>query len=545
MTDEPQPNPEPFVAQRYPIVIVGGGPVGLGLAVELGLRGISCALVEPRTTLSRIPKGQNLTQRTLEHFARWGIDKDLRAARLMPKGQAIGELTAYGNLMSEYWHAPAGRELVRPFYAEDNERLPQYQMEAVLRRKVSTLPSVDALFGWTAGRITEIGSGVEVAITKDDDGSTRTLAAEYVVGCDGSHSSVRPQVRIERSKQDYEQTMLLAVFRSRELHEALKRFPERSTYRVLRPELKGYWQFFGRVYHPDGWFFHAPAPPDSKIETFDALALIQEAAGFAFDCEFEHVSFWKMRVAVAEEYQRGSIFIAGDAAHSHPPYGGFGLNNGLEDIVNLGWKLAARLEGWGSDVLLQSYSIERRPVIWETAEDFITSRIHRDADFLDRYNPDVNLEEFKHAWQARETDIGSRFQQYEPNYEGSPIVFGPPGGRSSARGVHMFKARPGHHLAPAPLSSRANTFQALGRGFTLLAFDADASSVRDFEDAAQKLQVPLTVVHDTRGGGREVYEAGLVLVRPDQYVVWSGDLAPAGAHAVLERAIGKTAHVSN
>ena len=519
--------------------------MGLGLAVELGLRGISCALVEPRTTLSRIPKGQNLTQRTLEHFAKWGIVQELRAARLMPKGYPIGELTAYGNLMSKYWHAPAGRELVRPFYAEDNERLPQYQTEAVLRHKVSTLPSVDALFGWTAGRITETGSGVEVAMTKDDDGSTRTLAAEYVVGCDGSHSSVRPQIRIERSKQDYEQTMLLAVFRSRELHEALKRFPERSTYRVLRPELKGYWQFFGRIDQSDGWFFHAPVPPDSKIETFDTLALIQEAAGFAFDCEFEHLSFWKMRVAVAEEYQRGRIFIAGDAAHSHPPYGGFGLNNGLEDIVNLGWKLAARLEGWGSDVLLQSYSMERRPVIWETAEDFITSRIQRDAAFLDRYNPDVDVEEFERAWQARETDIGSRFQQYEPNYEGSPIVFGPPAGRNSAHGVHAFKARPGHHLAPAPLSSGGNTFQALGRGFTLLAFDAAATAVRDFEDAAQKLRAPLTIIRDTRGGGREVYEAGLVLVRPDQYVVWSGDLAPAGAHAVLQRAIGKTAHVGS
>jgi len=94
------------------------------------------------------------------------------------------------------------------------------------------------------------------------------------------------------------------------------------------------------------------------------------------------------------------------------------------------------------------------------------------------------------------------------------------------------------------LSSGANTFQALGRGFTLLAFDADASSVRDFEDAAQKLQVPLTVVRDTRDGGREVYEAGLVLVRPDQYVVWCGEFAPAGARAVLERAIGKTVRVS-
>jgi hypothetical protein len=110
--------------------------------------------------------------------------------------------------------------------------------------------------------------------------------------------------------------------------------------------------------------------------------------------------------------------------------------------------------------------------------------------------------------------------------------------------VHAFKARPGHHLAPAPLSSGTNTFQALGRSFTLLAFDADASSVRDFEHTAQKLRVPLTVVRDTRDGGREVYEAGLVLVRPDQYVAWCGDFAQTGAGAVLERAIGKAAHGS-
>src|SRR5437762_12515060 len=121
MTDEPKPKPTPPppADRRHQVLIVGGGPVGLGLAVELGLRGISCALVEPRTTLSRIPKGQNLTQRTLEHFAKWGIVHELREARLMPKGYPIGELTAYGNLMSKYWHAPAGRELVRPFYAED------------------------------------------------------------------------------------------------------------------------------------------------------------------------------------------------------------------------------------------------------------------------------------------------------------------------------------------------------------------------------------------------------------------------------------------
>src|SRR3954452_11662057 len=120
------------MAQQYQVIIVGGGPVGVGLAVELGQRGISCVLVERHMTPQRIPKGQNLTQRTLEHFYFWGIVDELRASRIMPRDAAIGEITAYGDLTSEYWQAAAGREIVRPYYFEDNDRMPQYQMEAVL-----------------------------------------------------------------------------------------------------------------------------------------------------------------------------------------------------------------------------------------------------------------------------------------------------------------------------------------------------------------------------------------------------------------------------
>ena len=528
--------------KRHQVVIVGGGPVGVALAVELGLRGVTCALVESRTGLQQIPKGQNLTQRTLEHFYFWGVVDEMRAARMMPPGYPIGEVTAYGNLMSDYWHAPPGREIVRPYYFQDNDRLPQYRVEAVLRRKLDTLKSVESRFGWTAKAIDQRDDGVRVAIVEEGGAEREVLEADYVVGCDGGNSLVRTQAGISRGGTDFGQLMVLAVFRSRALHDGLKRFPERSTYRVMRPELKGYWQFFGRIDVGEGWFFHAPVPANSAEAGFDFRGLMHQAAGFEFQCEFDHVGFWDLRVAVAENYQAGRVFIAGDAAHSHPPYGGFGLNNGLEDAANLGWKLAATLQGWGSDALLQSYGEERRAIFKETAEDFIAARIAKDAAFLTRYDPARDREEFERAWKAQ-TDATARVQSYEPNYEGSPVVAGPPHGKCSAHGTHMFKARAGHHLAPQPLSTGRNVFEELGTGFTLLALNANEDAgdvtVASFEEAARSLGVPLKVVRDTYRGELERYESRLILVRPDQYVAWSGDSPPGDVRALVGKAIGR------
>ena len=157
-----------MVSRRYQVIIVGGGPVGVGLAVELGRRGIACALIERRTSLQMIPKGQNLTQRTLEHFYFWGIADALRAERVMPPGYPIGGVTAYGTLMSEYWKAPPGREAVRAFYVLDNERRPQYRLEGVLRRRLRDLPAVESRFGWAATTIAQDREGVRVTIGAED-----------------------------------------------------------------------------------------------------------------------------------------------------------------------------------------------------------------------------------------------------------------------------------------------------------------------------------------------------------------------------------------
>ena len=232
-------------------------------------------------------------------------------------------------------------------------------------------------------------------------GARRRLRAEYVVGCDGSRSMVRDQAGITQTRSDHDRLMVLLVFRSTGLHQLLQRFPGKSFYNVLHPDLKGYWQFFGRVDLGTTWFFHAPVPPGTTKENFDFRQLLHSAVGAEFDVEFDHIGFSNIRIATADNYRSGRIFIAGDAAHSHPPYGGYGINTGFEDAANLGWKLAATLQGWGGSGLLQSYGEERRPVFVSTARDFIESAIHSDRDFLEAFDPQRDKLAFERAWAER------------------------------------------------------------------------------------------------------------------------------------------------
>ena len=357
------------------VVIVGGGPVGLGLAIELGQRGIRCILVERYISPQPIPKGQNLTQRTLEHFYFWGAEAELRAARTIPPDYGIGGMTSYGTLLSGYKYDWLQRELVRPYYFTDNERLPQYATEAVLRHRLSQLQNVETIYGWSAAGIAQDADGVQVTIAERNGDRRRTLRADYVVGCDGSRSLVRDAAGITQTLSDHDRLMVLLVFRSTGLHRLLERFPNKSFYNVLHPDLKGYWQFFGRVDLGTTWFFHAPVPLGTTKDNFDFRRYLYAAVGDEFDVEFEHIGFWDLRVAIADQYRIGRVFIAGDAAHSHPPYGGYGINTGLEDAANLGWKLAATLQGWAG---VASAGFLRRGTAAGVRVD--RARLHREGD---------------------------------------------------------------------------------------------------------------------------------------------------------------------
>ncbi|MDM0079472.1 FAD-dependent monooxygenase [Variovorax sp. J31P179] len=522
------------------VVIVGGGPVGMGLAIELGQRGARTIVVERYPQPQPIPKGQNLTQRTMEHFHFWGAEKQLRAARTIPPSYGIGGLTAYGTLLGPHSYDWLQRDLVKPYYFTSNERLPQYATEAVLRRRVAELPSVQTLYGWDAEAVTQDASGVSITIGEREGSGRRVLRSAYAIGSDGARSLVREHAGITQTRTDHDRMMVLLVFKSHELHRLLECYPGKSYYNVLQPALKGYWKFFGRVDLGSTWFFHAPVPPGTTKDNFDFAAYLREAVGADFDVEFEHIGFWDLRFMLADSYREGRIFVAGDAAHSHPPYGGYGVNSGLEDARNLGWKLAATLQGWGGEGLLDSYDAERRPVFGSTIRDFIAKSIDADREFLDAFDPARDQAAFDAAWQARAQGAVGEVHAFEPHYEGSTVVCGSEGRVSSAKGSHRFDARAGHHLAPAAQASGKNIYDELGAGFTLLVMGGPASAVEAFREAALDLSLPLSIVMAESSDETARYAAKLVLVRPDQFVAWAADAAsPDDARRVLAVASGQ------
>ena len=524
------------VTEQFQVVIVGGGPVGMALAVELGQRGLGVAVIERGREVGRLPKGQGLTHRSLEHFYFWNCLEQIRTIRLLPPGYPIGGINAYRDLLSDDWFpSNQARNNLGPYYFQRNDRLPQYLTEEVLRARVGELPNVTVYYEHLATGVEQDEKHARVRVTPSVwPYEEFELEGDYVVGCDGTGSMVLSQCGIERHGTDFDTRMVLAVFYSSEFHERTKRFGERTTFHVMNAETKGAWQFWGRVEAENTFFFHAPVKKDATPEDRDYVQQVMgHAAGFPFGVEFQHIGFWNLRVSVADTYRKGRVFIAGDAAHSHPPYGGHGLNNGLEDVTNLGWKLDAVLKGWASDTLLDSYTAERQPVFAEVGEDMIAENIRSEGRFLAEHDPDRDREAFETAFQKLAGEDATI--NIEQHYEGSPVIWGPPGAVVGIHSTPSLVARAGHHLSPAVLSSGRNVFEELGSGFTLLSFSLDAATTDGLVAAAEHDGVPLEVVTDIFADGRERYESHLVLVRPDQFVCWVGDEAPADPARVIAR----------
>jgi hypothetical protein len=317
---------------------------------------------------------------------------------------------------------------------------------------------------------------------------------------------------------DHDRKMALVVFRSPELDQLLSGLPFSAFYNALDPKLEGYWKFVGRVNSDGEWFFHAPVPQDATKDSFDFPGYLHETVGTEFDLEISYVGFWDLRFAVADTYQSGRILIAGDAAHSHPPYGGYGINTGFEDARNLGWKLSYVLKGIAPDSLLQNYTEERQPVFQSTSKQFIEYLIEDDKRFLDQWDGNEQDLGFEDAWNSRTTN-NLTVTQYEPNYRGSRSIIDttPADTTPSAIGEHSAIARPGHHLSPPP--DYPNFQDALGHDFVLI--HSEQTNLQGLQNRINENTLPLKLLTiDEDALSR--WEADWILVRPDHFVAAKG-----------------------
>lgn len=512
------------------VIIVGGGPVGLGLAIDLGQRGVQVLVLEARGKPQPVPKGQNLTQRTMEHFQAWGAEDELRRAQPIPPGESTGGVTVYGKLVDGPSHDWLSRRLVDEYYSAANARLPQYETERVLRQRAGDIDTVEFLTGWQVRDVWQQGGEAFVSAVSSGEDREQTFSAPYVVGCDGSRSITRRKAGITQTRQDHDRLMALLVFHSPQFERLLDRFPDKSYFNVLHPDFEGYWQFFGRVDGNANYFFHAPILGDPSDDEADLLAALHRAAGAEFSADITYSGFWDLRFSIADTFGKGRILIAGDAAHSHPPYGGYGINTGFEDARNLGWKLAATLSGWAGPHLLESYTAERHAVFASTARDFIARSIETDRRFVRRMEQGMTDCELEQALESRNRQAEMDVFDYAPHYSGSPLTVGAGAAVSSALGEHSHVPAAGHHLSPL----RGVDRDSLGSDFAIVSPSAPVRYA--FTRAAEARGIPLCGLAVDRSS----LGADHVLVRPDGFVAWIGqeEVDTAEAEAVLSQASG-------
>jgi 2-polyprenyl-6-methoxyphenol hydroxylase-like FAD-dependent oxidoreductase len=526
-----------------PVLIVGGGPVGLALAIELGWRGVPCTLIEQGDGEIVEAKMFATGIRTLEFCRRWGIAPEVRDwgfPRDFPFDNVF-VTTLAGYELARI--AMPSIERTPPIEAspENFAHCPQFVFDPILRRRAQSFPTVTLRYRTRLERLEERADRV-VAYLEGGE----ALEARYLVGCDGFSSGIRKALGIEMRGDTLLNRAVNIMFRTPHLA-ALH--DKGNAGRYVTIGVDGPWASLTAADGRERWRLMLYDQKD--LTNDEAAAAVKRAVGRDFDFEVLTVGVWARRNLVAEKYGSKRVFLAGDAVHVMPPNGGLGMNTGIGDAVDLGWKLAAVHQGWGGPALLASYEVERRPAgeraCAEAMKNFerITPRrhfphIHDDSPEGRKTRQELGAKlavSMRNAWDnPLNTHLGYR-------YDGSPIVSadGPPPPEPADSRIYRPSSRPGGRAPHAWLAdvqgttAGRSTLDLFGRGFTLLRF---AGVPESFAAEAGKRGMPLQVVDIHDRGVAELYEKALVLVRPDGHVAWRGDAAPRDAGAVLDKARG-------
>ncbi|NPU09897.1 FAD-dependent oxidoreductase [Bradyrhizobium sp. 83002] len=544
-----------------PVLIVGGGPCGLMLANELGRRGVSAVLIDDKPGTAFNPQANATQARTMEHYRRLGFADEVRRAGLpadYPTDIAyFTRYTAHELARFQLPSAARAAELVKGLSgswsaAELPHRVSQKFVEAILRRHAEQLAGIQLHYGHRLIGYTVNDDGVAAEVERLSDGARFKICAAFLVGADGPRSLVRQSLGISYGgttgvQRDFMGGRMLAVYlRSTEFYQ---RMPHARAwmYVCFNRDRRA---FMAAVNGYDEFAFHTqlrPGEDESAITADDAKAAFQRACGAHVPCEvLSHLTWTAGHALVAERMQSGRVFLGGDAAHLFTPTGGLGYNTAIEDAVNLGWKLASVVKGMSPVALLDSYAAERRPVALRN-----TDYARRFADSLGLFAAVPEIEDATEAGAEARRVAGAYLGQHARaefnipgvtfggRYDGSPIIVSdgtqPP---PDAANVYMPSACPGGRAPHAWLEQGVSLYDRFGFEWTLLRFDGSGVDEDQLREMVRPLCADVKVVSLPRAL-RDLYEADLALIRPDQVVAWRGSASQAGTlPRVMARAAG-------
>ena len=522
-------------AVDYEVVVVGAGPAGLACAIELGSRGVKCLLVERNARVGFAPRAKTTNVRTRTHLRRWGIAQ--RLAEASPFGidypsDVVFLTRLSGPELTRFTNAFNAAPARDPRYPEHAQWVPQYKLEEVLRAQASQLASVTIAFDTTLVDAVECDGKVSLTLEDTGTGDRVETQAYFIVGADGARSRVREVIGATMAGTYGLSRNYNIIFRAPGLAEA-------------HPHGRAimYWQvnadspsLIGPMDRDDIWFF---MPTDlaegQELSDAEAIALIARSTGIDLPYEILSSDVWIASRLIADKYRSGAMFLIGDACHLHPPFGGYGMNMGVADGVDLGWKLAAELQGWGGAPLLDSYEVERRPI-----HEFVMDEAVANHALLGNQLWVDGLEDDDAEGAAMRQDLGqkiaaNKIREFDTlgavlgyRYTQSPVIPDAVAVTADSR-CYVPSSEPGALAPHAWLADGRSLYDCFGTGFTLITQAPLESDILAAQAEANERGIPLTILTLPREVTPDLYPCALTLVRPDQHVAWRGNAWQRGA----------------